>query len=127
MTNPEFDEVLASASDEVHDLAVRTRALVLDVLPPEVLETVDGTDIGYGWTSGYTGVICVISVYSRWVNLGLPNSVDLPDPAGLLQGTGKRHRHVRIATAVDLDHPALRELLQASSAANPRPEDSKPS
>lgn len=114
MTSPELDKALASASDEVHDLAVRARGLVLDVLPPEVLETVDGTDIGYGWTRGYTNMICVISVYSRWVNLGLPNGVDLPDPAGLLQGTGKRHRHVRIATESDLERPGLRELLEAA-------------
>jgi hypothetical protein len=118
---PEFDAALAAASDEVHDLALRARALVLDVLPADVLETIDGTDIGYGWTRGYKGTICVISVHARWINLGLPNGVDLPDPAGLLQGTGKKHRHVRIASLADLDQPAVRGLLEASSAANPRP------
>lgn len=71
-SNPEFDAALAKASDDVHDLAVRARALVLDVLPLDVLETVDGTDIGYGWTRGYAGMICVISGYPRWINLGLP-------------------------------------------------------
>ncbi|MBA3411485.1 MAG: DUF1801 domain-containing protein [Geodermatophilaceae bacterium] len=103
MSIPEFDAALAAASDEVHDLALRARALVLDVLPADVLETIDGTDIGYGWTRGYKGTICVSSVYARWINLGLPNGVDLPDPAGLLQGTGKKHRHVRIASLADLD------------------------
>lgn len=121
MDNPQFDKALAQASDEVHDLAERARTFVLDVLPSDVLETVQGTDIGYGWTSGYKGLICVISVYKRWVNLGLPDGVNLPDPTGLLQGTGKEHRHVRIASVNDLEQPALRDLLQASLLAHPRP------
>jgi hypothetical protein len=75
---------------------VRTREVVRDALPDGVLETVDGTDIGYGWTRGYTGLICVISVYSRWVNLG-------------------------IADAADLGRPGLRELLTAASAARSQP------
>lgn len=87
----------------------------MDVLPEGVLETVDGGDVGYGWTRGYTSLICVLSVYNRWVNLGLPNGADLPDPEGYLQGTGKRHRHVRITTAADLDRAGLRELLEAAS------------
>jgi len=113
--NPDVDELLASVSTEVRELALRTRSLILDVLPGEILETVGGTDMGYGWTRGYKGLICVINLHQRWVNLGLAGGVDLPDPAGLLQGTGKRNRHVRIATTADIDRPELRDLLEAAS------------
>ena len=118
MDDTEFDEVLAGPSDEVRELAMSTRAFVLEVLPADVLETVGGTDIGYGRTRGYTGLICVISLHQRWVNLGVAHGTDLPDPEGLLQGTGKRHRHVRIAVAADLERPGLRELLEAAVSAS---------
>ncbi len=121
MTEPDFDSALAGASADVQHLAERTRAFVLDVLPADILETVGGTDVGYGWTAGYKGVIAVISVYERWVNLGLPDGVGLPDPGGLMQGTGKRHRHVRISSVDDLERPALRDLLEASLQGHPRP------
>ena len=120
MRNPDVERVLASASDEVRDLAGRTRALVLDVLPAGIIETVDGTDIGYGWAGGYKGLICVIGVHARWVNLGLADGAALPDPNELMQGRGKRHRFVRIGSAADLDRAGLRDLLEASCAAHPR-------
>jgi hypothetical protein len=112
--------VLAAAGPEVRELARRTREIVRAMLPPDMLETVDGTDIGYGWTRGYKGLTCVISVHSRWVNLGLADGASLPDPEGLLQGSGKRHRFVRIAASEDLERPGLRELLEAARDAHPR-------
>lgn len=117
MTNPDVDRLLATVSPDIRDLALRTRALVLDVVPADVLETVGGTDIGYGRTRGYTGLICVINLHQRWVNLGLADGASLLDPEGLLQGTGRRHRHVRIAESADLERPALRDLLVAACGA----------
>lgn len=121
MSAAEVDQVLAAAGENVRSIAVGTRELVRSVLPAEVIETVDGSDIGYGWTRGYKGLICVISLYARWVNLGLPDGLGLPDPTGLLQGGGQRHRFVRIAALEDLGRPGLRELLQAAVDAHPRP------
>jgi hypothetical protein len=115
------DLLIATAAPDVRELATRTRALVRSVLPEDVLETVDGNDIGYGWTSGYRGLICVISLYARWVNLGVADGSTLPDPHGLLQGTGKRHRYVRITQLADLEQPGLRELLAAASSRARRP------
>lgn len=121
MSTDDVERVLAAASRDVRELAVRTRALVRAVLPAEIVETVNGTDIGYGWTGGYRGLICVVSLYARWVNLGLADGATLRDPTGLLQGSGRRHRFVRIATVQDLAQPGLRDLLAAASAAHPRP------
>lgn len=121
MSAADADRVLAAAGKDVRAIAVRTRELVRAVLPAEVIETVDGSDIGYGWTRGYKGLICVIGLHARWVNLGLADGIGLPDPTGLLQGGGKRHRFVRIAALEDLDRPGLRELLRAAVDAHPRP------
>ena len=40
-----------------------------------------------------------------------------PGAHPLLAGTGKRHRHVRLTTAADVQAPALRALLLAAVAA----------
>ncbi len=43
------------------------------------------------------------------------NGATLPDPDGLLQGTGKRYRHVRLTTPADVEAPALRALLESAA------------
>jgi hypothetical protein len=45
------------------------------------------------------------------MNLGIANAVGLDDPEGLLEGTGKRHRHIKIRRTEDLDRPGLHALL----------------
>jgi hypothetical protein len=117
-----FEELIAASSPAVRELARRTRELVRAELPEGVLETVEGTDAGYGWTTGYRGLICVIGVQQRWVNLAFADGAALPDPHGLLRGSGKRHRFVRVAEPADLDRPGLVELLRAAVAAHPRPD-----
>jgi uncharacterized protein YndB with AHSA1/START domain len=42
---------------------------------------------------------------------------DLPDPAGLVEGTGVRARHVKLASPSAVDAPARRALLEAAIAA----------
>jgi len=49
------------------------------------------------------------------VNLGFYYGADLPDPEGLLQGTGKLLRHVKIREPKAIRSRALRRLLEAAS------------
>jgi hypothetical protein len=115
------DLLIAAAAPDVRELATRVRELVRSVLPDDVLETADGNDIGYGWTTGYTGLICVISLFPRWVNLGVVDGSTLRDPHRLLRGSGRRHRYIRITQTADLDQPGLLELLGAVGARVQRP------
>ncbi|HVH16809.1 MAG TPA: hypothetical protein VNF72_00790 [Myxococcota bacterium] len=50
------------------------------------------------------------------MNLGFNRGAELPDPDGVLVGTGARIRHVRIEKAGDLAAPAVRALLRAAVA-----------
>jgi hypothetical protein len=120
MTDAEVEHILMVATPDVRELAERTMKVVREVLPPDIVESADGTDIGYGWTSGYQGLIFVIGVHANWVNLGIADGATLADPEGLLRGSGKKHRYVRIAAPDDLDKPGLRELLEAAVKAHPR-------
>jgi hypothetical protein len=53
-------------------------------------------------------------VFRAHVNVGFFRGDALPDPAGLLQGTGKRMRHVKLKPGVALAAPALEALIVAA-------------
>ena len=53
-----------------------------------------------------------VNVYSKHVNLGFFYGVDLPDPHGLLVGTGKRMRHIKLYPDESIDDEYLRTLLK---------------
>ena len=53
--------------------------------------------------------------YSDYVNLGFNRGAELPDPAGVLVGSGAKIRHIRIATPSDLRAPALEAIVRAAA------------
>jgi hypothetical protein len=55
-----------------------------------------------------------VNAFRAHVNVGFFFGAALPDPAGLLEGTGKRMRHVKIRWAQDMNAAALRELIAAA-------------
>jgi hypothetical protein len=48
------------------------------------------------------------------VNVGFFHGAVLPDPAALLEGTGKHMRHVKIKPGLALDGPLLEALIDAA-------------
>lgn len=55
-----------------------------------------------------------VNVFRAHVNLGFFLGALLPDPKGLLQGTGKRMRHVKLRPGEPVDVSALRDLVDAA-------------
>jgi hypothetical protein len=109
-----FDEVLRPFPDTVQELAQCTRDRVRELLPG-VSEYVDtsGPYIGYGYAAGYKGQVCTIIVSKSEVKLGLSGGASLADPDGLLEGSGKVHRYIRIQSEADLRRPAVAKLIVA--------------
>lgn len=60
---------------------------------------------------GYEAVVA-LAIFPRWVKLYFDKS--LPDPKGLLEGTGTKVRSVIIKAASDLDHGDIHELIKAA-------------
>ena len=76
--------------------------------------------IGFCSAERASNVINSIAVYSRWINLYFFEGDALPDPEGLLQGTGSMVRSIRITRAADLDRPAVKALMaEALKCAEP--------
>jgi len=52
-----------------------------------------------------------VNVFTSHVNVGFFVGAFLSDPARLLQGQGKRMRHVKISPAISIDRDALTKLI----------------
>jgi hypothetical protein len=57
-----------------------------------------------------------VNVFTSHVNVGFFRGALLADPAGLLQGTGKFMRHVRLRAGTSTDATALRKLIALAYA-----------
>jgi hypothetical protein len=102
----------------VQDVAMEARQMIIDTIP-NLMEMLDrpAKVIGYGFGAGYKDLICTIILSKSGVKLGIVGSADLPDPDGLLEGAGKRHRYVALAKSSDVRKPGLKTLLKARVAA----------
>ena len=55
-----------------------------------------------------------VNVFRDHVNVGFFHGAFLSDPGGLLEGTGKRMRHVKLRPGVEVNASALEALIGAS-------------
>ena len=113
--NLELDAFLTNYPAEVQILARAARTLILEIMP----ETIELTDpsanlIAYGLDRGYKGLICGITLFSAYINIMLAQGASLPDPHGLLKGSGKLARHIKVTQLDDLKVPGVEALLEAA-------------
>jgi len=57
-----------------------------------------------------------INVFKAHVNVGFFHGAELPDPEGLLEGSGKFMRHVKVKPGVESKDAALRNLIRIAYA-----------
>jgi hypothetical protein len=55
-----------------------------------------------------------VNVFTQHVNVGFFQAASLPDPARLLQGTGKFMRHVKLKPGTPTNSAALNALIEAA-------------
>jgi hypothetical protein len=55
-----------------------------------------------------------VGAFKDHVNIGFFNGTALDDPFELLEGTGKRMRHVKLTPGVEVDAHSLDELIRAA-------------
>src|SRR5262245_54694596 len=107
--------LLAKYPGDVQLLARNTRKLLLELLPA-AKEHVDssGPYIFYGYGTGNKGVVCNMMLSQKGVKLGIADGADLDDPSGLLEGAGKRHRHIVLKQPSDLQKPGIKPLVRSA-------------
>ena len=107
---PTLNDLLSPYPPAIRKIVLEARDLLRRGIPDPV-ETVDRENLGIGIAGGYAGLIFTVTPYADHVNLGIYDGARLPDPKGLLEGSGKRHRHVKLYRTEDLDNPALKRLI----------------
>jgi hypothetical protein len=117
--------ILAPFAPDVREVALAARDLVRSLVP-DAVEELDAKDrlLGYSFIPGtYRGLIVAIAPQRSYVNLMFSKGVELLplDAKGLLQGTGKVARHVRLRSREDLAEPELRRLIAAAAERTERP------
>ena len=55
-----------------------------------------------------------VNVFTSHVNVGFFQGTELPDPSGLLEGTGKFMRHVKLRPGDETDTGSLTKLIEAA-------------
>ncbi len=113
-----FDDLLEITIPEMRPIANRLREIIVGV-DPDTVEVVRLGDraatYGVGpkkMSEGYSYII----PHKNWVNLGFYKGADLPDPAGIMEGTGKKLRHVKVRTVEDAERPEIRALIEEALA-----------
>ena len=111
-----FKDALALSNPKTKKLANALRKLISEVYPKVVEVPWPRLQvIGYGiGPKKSTEHFCYIAPYSEHVNLGFNYGLGLPDPDQLLEGAGKKFRHIKIQTIEDVKRSPLKELLQAA-------------
>jgi hypothetical protein len=123
-------EVLRRHEPHIYDLLVEARTIVLDEIGPcyELIVPIK-TLVALIYSSTEKPMkdqICSLIVYRQHVNLMFTRGVDMDDPCGLLEGSGKAIRHVKLRTPNDAGRPGVRPLLAQAKQRDGLGEPAKP-
>jgi hypothetical protein len=117
-TRGTFNDILASAAPELRPICESLRRLIVSqhkdfvelVWPRQRIAS-----FGVG-PKKMTEHYAYIAVLSSHVNLGFYHGASLTDPSGLLEGTGKNLRHIKLRDVASAKRPAINALLRAAIA-----------
>jgi hypothetical protein len=76
-----------------------------------VYDNYNALAIGFGPSDKAGQAVFSLAVMPRWVTLCFTWGVRLPDPHGLLNGSGNQVRHVRLHTPEAFDDPRIQDLI----------------
>jgi len=109
-----FEEAIRESSEATQQIARELRELIATVYP-DVVEVPWPKQhvIGYGvGPKKMSEHFCYIGAHSEHVNLGFNYGAVLADPDQMLEGAGKKFRHVKILDLKSLQQPEVRSLIE---------------
>ncbi len=112
--------LLDDSTPEVRAIFLAALDLVRDVMP-DANGQLDLPDrlvaFGHGSPGGtrMRDFAIALILHRAHVNVQLADGALLENPDGLVEGTGKRIRHVKCRSVEDVGRPALRELIRAQA------------
>ncbi len=119
--NGTFEQLIVQYNPDVQALACRLRAIIY-----EVFSKADEKVWATGWNVAryaFGGEIAAIGPLKNYVNLYFADGAHLSNPDGLLEGTGKDIRHIKVKSLAGIPVAAIRKLLkEAQQYAKAHPE-----
>ena len=116
----DFDKLLAESAPTVAEAARALRAAIHDAFPDGVEQVDFGNRLlAVGRSMKMRDLLFAVIPHSAHVNLQLADGVDLPNPDGRIEGTGKRIRHIKVRSAEDARSAAVRATIAAEIALHP--------
>jgi len=114
----DVDRLLATHNPELAAIERALRATIRRECP----DAVEGVDFGnkliaFGRSMQMRGLLFAIIAHKTWVNLQLADGADLPNPDGVVEGTGKRIRHVKVRSVAEASSPPVVGAIRAQLAA----------
>jgi len=106
---------LAKYDVEIADLAEAIRGEMRKFYPTAlelVYDNYNALVIGFGPTERASEAIFSIALYPKWVSLFFLQAKGLPDPDGILKGSGSVAKHVVLSSPDVLHYPAVRALMR---------------
>ncbi len=113
-----FDELIASIPADLQTICIWIKEVILD-LHPEAVEVVRLGDNAASYGLGpkkMSEAYAYVMPRNGYVNLGFFYGAILDDPAGLLEGTGKKLRHVKVRSLAQASDDATKTLIRESIA-----------
>lgn len=106
-------DLLVDHPHEVVATAMATRGAVLNAASgsSELISKHYAVIDVFTLTGALGQAFCHMAIYAKHVNLGFNRGTELPDPTGLLAGTGKMIRHVRVPGPTFSDNEDFRNLI----------------
>tara|TARA_R110002072_G_scaffold87129_1_gene196558 strand:+ start:12905 stop:13384 length:480 start_codon:yes stop_codon:yes gene_type:complete len=113
-----LEALLGTRSDEVAT-ALQAACAAVRKAAPEASEHIFATYVVgsvFTFTGKLGGAFCHPVAYANHVNLGFNRGTELEDSEGLLEGSGKLIRHIRIADASVLRTRGVKDLIAQAVA-----------
>src|SRR5216683_7354483 len=116
------EEFLSGYPDQIQKITEEVRHMARRVMP-RAHEFLYYDAVNYSLSDSPLERICYISPAQTQVTLGFLFGASLGDQHHLLQGIGKRARHIKIRTLEEARNPALKELVKVAwtNGAEPLP------
>ncbi len=116
----DVDRLLSEHPPQIQAIERALRVTIQSAFPAAVEQVDFGNKlIAFGRSMKVRGLLFAIIAHRDWVNLQLADGAVLPDPDGLVEGTGKRIRHVKIRSVEAASSPSVVALIEAELAARP--------
>lgn len=109
----DLDLMLGHYDAGIRELALQARDVIAKAVPKAEQKVYAGwRTIGFSLDGSMASQFCAVGPQKKYVNIYLMRGTELDDPKALLEGSGRKMRHIKIKDAGELKNAALKALIK---------------